>query len=539
MKMLSAKKLCVRMIMMVLLLLIVPWHVHAEETQLTEEIMMEIQHRLEQSFNEGLPQADLTDLDIVVNMYTDRFSEQYQKILDMYDAFAKEYGVFVLGSHKEPYLSLSSEVEPMEGCNEYGVGPNQLTAITLTYDQYYRMPDGSADLALLAETQETLNKEYDYAMSMVSDEMTDVEKALVLYDYIISVSNYPDEESIDENGIAVYDNESYSTLSVFRDHVSVCSANATAYCYLLSDCGIPCIRLNSDAMNHAWTMLKVDGDWYHADPTWDNPRYMYGYTSLGDPNNDIWDLGAASHIYFLKSDEEMIRDLDHYEWFVMMGFTPEISPGEAPASGPSNHFADTFFGENSPWPSDTHYNYVNGNWYFLDRYANQIVKTSYGQDVNEAEYIDAQGEGFMKYVFSANDQLFICESDGIWRYDTNSKQTEKLPLKESSSDQALFTEMNISSGRLNGVFYENALEDSVPQTFSYPLEELPAMEIIPATPEPTPSATETAEPQETNTPQPIEEPGKSKGTLSSILLVLAAVFVIAGAISYIRKKNAA
>ena len=83
MKMLSAKKLCVRMIMMVLLLLIVPWHVHAEETQLTEEIMMEIQHRLEQSFNKGLPQADLTDLDIVVNMYNDRFSEQYQKILDM------------------------------------------------------------------------------------------------------------------------------------------------------------------------------------------------------------------------------------------------------------------------------------------------------------------------------------------------------------------------------------------------------------------------------------------------------------------------
>ncbi|MBR2811151.1 MAG: hypothetical protein IKD69_07205 [Solobacterium sp.] len=516
--------------MMLGLLLFVPWHVHAEETQLTEEDLAEISGRLEQALDEGLMQADLSDLGIIVNMYNDRFSEQYQKVLDVCDVSTKEYGSFILGSHKEPYVYLSPEIEPTDEADEYGIGPNRLNSITVIYDPYYRNPDGSADLEALAETQETLDREYACAMAVVSDEMTDVEKALALYDYIISVSNYPDEESINEEGIAVYDDESYSTLSVFRDHISVCCANATAYCYLLSDCGIDCARVDSDAMKHAWTMLKVDGDWYHADPTWDNARYMYGYTSLGDRNDDSWDLGAAAHEYFLKSDEEMVNSLQHYGWFVMLPFSPELTSKEAPASGPSGHFDDTFFGRNRLWPNDTHYNYVNGNWYFPDRYANKIVKIAYGQDMETAEYIDAPTESLMKYVFSADDCLFICENDGIWRYDTRNGQTEKLPLQEG----ALFTEMNIASGRLNAVLYENPADDSDSLTVSIPLEELPPMEVIPVTQEPAP-ATETPRPQET--PQPTAEPAGSKGTLSSLLLALAAVFLIAGAVISIRKKH--
>ena len=483
------------------MLLMAPRTAYAKETELTEEILSEIQNRIDQAFKAGEAQADLSDLGIIVNMYSDKLGKQYQKVLDLCRDYAEEHGYFVLGSHREPYVFPSPLTEETEDCNEYGVGPNRLTAIELGYDPYYRLPDDSADLELIARTQEKLTREYDCAMAAVTDEMTDVEKALALYDYIIAMSNYPGAESIDENGIETYDSESYSAISVFRDHISVCVANATAYCYLLSDCGIPCIRVDSYEMEHSWTMLQVNGEWYHADPTWDNSRYMDGWTSLGDLNNDIWDLGAAGHTYFLKSDEEMVNDLQHYGWVITADFTEDASMDEAPASGSSGSFDGSFFGSGSFWQNDVHYNCVGGKWYFLNRAANQIVRTAYGEDMDAAEYIDAPTENMMKYVYSAGESLFICEEDGIWRYDTQGDRMEKLPLAENSDERGKpeFTEMNVASGRLNGVvLYRDEAGEPVLTEFSYPAEDLLDMSADPETEEPEITEAETTEPVTTD-----------------------------------------
>ena len=451
----------------VVLLLAVPRGVCAEETVMTEELSMEIRNRLEHALEAGETEADLSDLNLIMNMYSDRFGEPYKHLLDLCDAFKNERCSFVLGSHKEPYVDFTSITEPTEGCNEYGVGPNQVTAIGLYYEEYYRYPDGKADVELISRVQETLTREYDIALSVVSEDMSDVEKALALYDYVITVSNYPDVQMINEDGIEVYDNESYSAVSVFRDHISVCIANATAYCYLLSDCGIPCVRVDSDEMQHSWVMLKVNGAWYHADPTWDNPRYMEGFTSCGDVNNDNWDLGAVSHIYFLKSDEEMENDLQHYGWIRAFDYLTDGSAGEVPVSGDSGSFDDTFFGSANIWQEEVHYNYERGEWYFLNRNRNQIVKTAYGQDMEKAVYIDAPSESLMKYVYSSGDSLFICDDNGIWRYDTVNGEMTKLDLAENENEEGIFTEMHIASGNLEGVVETDAFIQ-----YSYAVEQL-------------------------------------------------------------------
>ena len=542
------------MIILVLaLFLTLPQTVYAEETDLTEEVISEIRSRIDRAFQAGEPSADLADLNIIVNMYSDRIGTQYQKVLDLCDDYVKENGCFLLGSHKEPFVGIGPETAPADGCNEYGVGPNRLTSISLSYDEYYRRADGSADLELIETVREQLTREYQAALSVVSEDMNDVEKALALYDYIIAVSNYPDVESIDADGIAQYDSESYSAISVFRDHISVCVANATAYCYLLSDCGIPCIRVDSDEMLHSWTMLNVDGAWYHADPTWDNPKYEEGLTSIGDRNDDIWDLGAAGHRYFLKSDEEMTNQLGHYGWSLMMDYTKDRSVEKTPASGPSGSFADYFFGDGNIWQEDVHYNYVNGSWFFLNRYTNRIVRTVYGQDMTEAEYLDAPSEKTMKYVCSSGDCLFICDDSGIWRYDTNDGKMEKLALAEDHDGEGepYFTEMNIASGKLNGViFYSYFSEEPVPVSFSCPVEDLLQMEAVSGTGESGAAEAETeseetavptkenpregtTEEKEESTPEkPVgeaAEPHKDhSGVLAVVLLCLAAAAVMTG-----------
>ena len=457
-----------------------PRTVYAKETEITEEIQAEISKRLERAFKAGKADADLSDLNIIVNMYSDRIGEQYQKILDVGYAFAKEHGYFVLGSHKEPYISPCPTTVETKDCDKYGVGPNRVTAFELCNDAFYRRPDGSADLKLIAATQKKVTQEYEYAMSVVSDKMSDVEKALVLYDYIIAMSNYPGAESIDENGIETYDSESYSALSVFRDNISVCVANATAYCYLLSDCGIPCIRVDSSDMEHSWAMVKVNGAWYHTDPTWDNSRYMDGLTSLGDFNHDIWDLGAVGHTYFLKSDKEMKNKLQHFGWTLAADYTKDGSQSKTPKSGSSGSFDDTFFSSDGYWMNDVHYNYVNGDWYFLNRVTNQIVKTDLGRDPKKAEIIDAPTDNMMKFVYGSGEFLFICEEDGIWRYNTRSGEMGRLPLSENHTKkgQPVFNEMNIASGRLNGVVvYSDSKAGSISVEFSYPVEKVLNMKV--------------------------------------------------------------
>lgn len=513
-------KLCLLGLILTLVLSL-PQTVYAAETEITEETISEIRSRLDRALQTGATSVELADLNIIVNMYSDRFGAQYQKILDLCDECAKETGSFRLGSHREPYVGISPKVAPADGCNEFGVGPNHLISIGLIYEEYYRRADGSADTELIGAVQEQLTREYQTALSVVSADMNDVEKALALYDYIIAVSNYPDVESIDENGIVRYDEESYSAISVFRDHISVCVANATAYCYLLSDCGIPCIRVDSDEMEHSWTMLFVDGAWYHADPTWDNRKYEGGMTSLGDWNDDIWDLGAASHHYFLKSDEEMLNRLEHHDWFLTKDYSVDHSVDRTPVSGPSGSFDDVFFSDGNLWQEDVHYNYVNGSWFFLNRSRNRIVRTAYGQNMTEAEYLDAPSENAMKYVYSSGDCLFICEQSGIWRCDTRDGRMEKLDLAENRADtgEPVFTEMNIASGYLNGVVvYNYWAETPDPISFSYSTEELLQMQTVSEPEAPVITEPETKPEEEASEPTkeaPGEETAEQKETENS------------------------
>ena len=159
-------KICV-IILILALVLSFPQAVYAEETDLTEEILSEIRSRVDQAVQAGERSVDLADMNIIVNMYTDRLGTQYQKILDLCNDVAIENGSLILGSYREPYVRFSPQVEPAEGSNEFGVGPNWLRSISLFYDQYYCFADGSPDLELIEEVQEQLTREYQAALSVV------------------------------------------------------------------------------------------------------------------------------------------------------------------------------------------------------------------------------------------------------------------------------------------------------------------------------------------------------------------------------------
>ena len=122
-------------------------------------------------------------------------------------------------------------------------------------------------------------------LACVDDSMTDLEKALAVHDYFVLNYKYD------------YTYSNYSKEKIFTEKKGVCAAYTDAYEYIMQDkLGVPCVYVSSDGMNHAWNLIKIDGNWYHVDCTWD-------------------DSYRCQHLHFLVSDSAMADDeREHYDW---------------------------------------------------------------------------------------------------------------------------------------------------------------------------------------------------------------------------------
>ena len=87
---------------------------------------------------------------------------------------------------------------------------------------------------------------------------TELERALFLHDYIC------------EN---FYYDESFLSDNIYKMIVAgkgTCQAYTDLYMALLRECGIESHFVASDTVAHIWNYVKIDGEWYHVDVTWDD-----------------------------------------------------------------------------------------------------------------------------------------------------------------------------------------------------------------------------------------------------------------------------
>lgn len=109
-------------------------------------------------------------------------------------------------------------------------------------------------------------KEY---ISEIDDSMTDYDIALYFYDRIIQSIDY-DSISIDNEKMYSLDktipDNIRSIYGVFVERKAVCTGYAKALQYLLNINGIECAYIENN--DHAWNLVKLDGDYYYIDPTW-------------------------------------------------------------------------------------------------------------------------------------------------------------------------------------------------------------------------------------------------------------------------------
>ena len=182
------------------------------------------------------------------------------------------------------------------------------------------------------------------ALAVVKPEMSDLEKALVLHDYIALNTEYDYQGYLNGN----LPNSVFTIEGTLVEGKAVCQGYALAYQYLLNKVGIESKYVASSAMNHGWNLVKIFGRWYHVDVTWDDP---------------VWDqLGQVKHQYFLLSDAG-IMGLKHYSW-------EGWDNGTETAPAAVSEVYNTYFWRNI----DT------GIWYYKEKmYYMEISSTTVGQ----------------------------------------------------------------------------------------------------------------------------------------------------------------
>lgn len=114
---------------------------------------------------------------------------------------------------------------------------------------------------------------------------TDYAKLRIVHDYLIDNMYYSSDSS-----------QKASVYGAFLEKKGVCEAYSRAYKYILDDIGIENILVTGTAANsngaseeHMWNYVKVNGNWYAVDVTWDDPIIIGGGT-LSD---------ESKHKYFL------------------------------------------------------------------------------------------------------------------------------------------------------------------------------------------------------------------------------------------------
>ncbi len=120
------------------------------------------------------------------------------------------------------------------------------------------------------------------------------EKVVYIHDYLIENTEYDRiRANLSRKGI------SHGIYGCLIEKKAVCMGYAAAFQYLMNKLGIECGTCSGS--NHAWNYVKLDGEYFWIDVTWDDD-----------------DMGAPLHTYCLVTTEQLLktRTFDEIQPFI-------------------------------------------------------------------------------------------------------------------------------------------------------------------------------------------------------------------------------
>lgn len=216
--------------------------------------------------------------------------------------------------------------------------------VTITFTPEYYM---SADE--IKAGRDALELKKSEVLSGISVDATDYEKVLYIHDYIIDNTVY-DSASADENdgsgkklSDAVY--KSASIYGCLIEGKAICTGYTAAFQYFMDALGVESGRISGNtpegsATGHQWNYVKVDGEYYYIDLTWDDPVQedgsnvkRYTYFLVGEKELEI------THI-FGENAKKFGCNNTKYNYYVQQGLYVESYDYNKVVDIISNNFSD-------------------------------------------------------------------------------------------------------------------------------------------------------------------------------------------------------
>ena len=215
--------------------------------------------------------------------------------------------------------------------------------------------------------QKTLDS-LDEIMDSVAG-MSELETVLWVHDYIVDKAYYKDDKGL-----------SATASGPLALGYGICQGYSNAMMLALGELGIETQYVKSSNMNHAWIMVKVNGEWFHLDATW-NRSSKTNWRTL--------------HTYLLRTDAEFKSGLasKHYDW-TTAAYTESLNVSTAKTY--SKWFVHDVNGRMY---------YSDGAWYYS--WNGDIVKS----DINgNNRQILAKGNGSQLMITSFEDGEFTYQT---------------------------------------------------------------------------------------------------------------------------------
>ncbi len=201
---------------------------------------------------------------------------------------------------------------------------------------------------------EIMAAEYEQAaaklLTGVNELKSDVEKALILHDRLAVHCAY-DYANLQDGLLTSSSHSSYNMYGALAKQTAVCQGYSEAYSYLLTQVGIDNYLCSSDALNHVWNIVTIDGKEYHVDVTHDDP---------------VWDrTGRVNHTNFLLSSNALYTNGSH-----------EATDYD---TSPTDTTYDDYFWKNS----NTEFQLMGSEIYYIDNTAQTLNRWDGGTSSTE------------------------------------------------------------------------------------------------------------------------------------------------------------
>lgn len=139
--------------------------------------------------------------------------------------------------------------------------------------------------------------------ALIRADMSDYDKELAIHDWMIGWASY-DSDTLSHQQNAQPNPDHDNPYGFLIGKKGICLGYTSTFQLFMDMVGIECVTVHGTAYSkteeHAWNMVKLDGEWYCVDVTWDDPT-TYSTVSR-----------MTAHMYF-NVTSEFLRGRDH-QW---------------------------------------------------------------------------------------------------------------------------------------------------------------------------------------------------------------------------------